>query len=97
MFDVQTTNGEQARATALQGAILSIEALQAYAPGAPLRLRVQLPEGEATWQGKTVGSKRLSDGRYLVRLRLISLRRAERQWLEAQFAAVAVDPSTEGG
>ena len=49
------------------------------APGTPTAIEVE----NMALQGKSQGSKRLDDGRYRVRFRLINLRREHRERLKA--------------
>jgi hypothetical protein len=66
---------------------LSLICTAAYPPGKPLGLEGVL-EGEALGlQGKSAGSRLRPDGRYDVKLRLVSLRRSERERLERFFTA----------
>jgi hypothetical protein len=65
-----------AETVSLAGEILHVIADAAFAPGTPLSLAIE--ELERTAQGKTIGSKRRDDGRYDVRLRLVSSRREDR-------------------
>lgn len=57
----------------------------AQAPGQPVTFDVALDGGEFEVQGKSLGSKLQLDGRFLVRLRLMNLRRETREALEARF------------
>ncbi|MCB9592167.1 MAG: hypothetical protein H6719_05490 [Sandaracinaceae bacterium] len=69
-------------ALSFTGENLACALSRAFAPGAPLELSVALEGDEAlSLRGKTIGSKRRADGRFDVRLRLLSLRREEREAL----------------
>lgn len=58
-----------------------------YAPGAPAHFEI----GDLALEGRSLGSKRLSDGRFQVRFRLITLRREDRERLEAIGATLATE------
>lgn len=75
--------GVEGRAHSIDGEVLSCVVSRAYAPGAPVDLGVRLEAGELALRGKSLGSKRRDDGRFDVRLRLLSLRREEREALAA--------------
>jgi hypothetical protein len=59
--------------------VLELVAPMAFAPGQPARFEV----GELALEGRSLGSRRREDGRFVVRFRLISLRREDREKLEA--------------
>ena len=76
-------DGARGEAVRVDGEVIEIVAPRAFAPGAPVRMRVDA-DGEAIpVEGKTIGSKRRDDGRFDVRLRLINLRRPHRVALES--------------
>ena len=60
--------------------VLEVLSPAPYAPGAPIALEVD----GTPLQGKSLGSKRQADGRFLVRMRLINLRREHRAMLAAR-------------
>ncbi|MEM9072251.1 MAG: hypothetical protein AAGE52_27335 [Myxococcota bacterium] len=59
--------------------ILEVVSIHPFAPGAPIALSI---DGVAL-QGKSIGSKRQDDGRFVVRMRMINLRREHRDRLRA--------------
>lgn len=74
----------EARGEALrfEGEVLHVVLDRAFAPGKPTELTLTV-EGEArSLRGKALGSKRREDGRFDVRLRMLSLRKAERAALQ---------------
>ena len=73
--------GGEARAESFDGKVLSCVSPRAFAPGAPIRFRAELPSGERALDGKSLGSKRREDGAFTVRMRLVSLRREAREAL----------------
>lgn len=62
--------------------ILALTSPGAYAPGAPVHFTLELNPA-LVLEGKSVGSKRQPEGHFLVRMRLINLRREARLVLEA--------------
>ncbi|MBX3274149.1 MAG: hypothetical protein KF729_28035 [Sandaracinaceae bacterium] len=54
---------------------------RAFAPGAPIELALSAGEAALALRGKAIGSKRRLDGRFDVRVRLVSLRREDREAL----------------
>ena len=55
---------------------------RAHPPGRPLAMRAHVAGEELALQGKSAGSKRREDGRFIVRIRLVTLRREQRAALE---------------
>jgi hypothetical protein len=81
--DVRFGDGSEGRALALEKTVLRAVGDNAYAPGRPLELVLQL-DGEAVEvRGKAIGSKKRDDGRFDLRIRLVDLRRDDRGRLEA--------------
>ena len=74
-------DGLEGRMLEFVGEILTFEAPRAYAPGQPLTFGVDHPEGPIGLSGKTIGSKRIDERRFEVRVRLVSLRRRDRERL----------------
>ena len=76
--------GEPGEALSFDGAeSMFLIAPRAYAPGAPVELGVTVGDATFTLRGKARGSKRGEDGRFGVRVRLVSLRREEREALRS--------------
>ena len=75
---VRVDQGGEGEAISLTGEVLEVVIDRPYAPGAPVRLRLARGDGEMTLEGRTIGSKRRSDARFDVRLRLVSLTREQR-------------------
>lgn len=73
-------SGEEAQATAIEANLLTLLSPRAFAPGAPIRFST-LGEAERSFEGRTIGSKRVEDGRFEVRMRFVNLRRADRELL----------------
>jgi hypothetical protein len=83
--EVVLENGERASAQRYVSGVLELICPRAFAPGQPMQLTVVATEPSFTLVGKSAGSKRRSDGAFDVRLRLHSLRREAREWLEQTF------------
>lgn len=74
------SSGGEGEAVDLAGEVLRVVLPRAFAPGAPVTLTVDL-DAPVTITGKTIGSKLRDDGRFDVRLRLVNLRRSDREAL----------------
>jgi len=75
--------GERGEVMGLEGERMLVVSPRAFAPGAPLRLVLHLPDGELAVEGRTVGSRRRPDQAFDVRLRLVNVKRADRERLAA--------------
>lgn len=87
-IEVELPSGESARGVAWRDDVLALICPNAFAPGQPIELKAS-HEGSAqtvTLVGKSGGSKRRPDGAFDVKLRIHSLRREQRAWLDAAFA-----------
>ena len=82
MIRLTLEGGGEGEAVRLEGQHLTAVFARAFAPGAPIPFTAAL-ETPITLRGKSLGSKRREDGRFTVRMRLISLRKIERAALEA--------------
>ncbi len=71
--------GKPGELVAFDREFLEVIAEVPLAPGTPTALQVE----DMALQGKSQGSKRIEDGRFRVRLRMINLRREHRERLEA--------------
>jgi hypothetical protein len=84
-FEVLLANG-RARALRFVSGVLELIAERAFAPGQPMEMKVaSSDELQRTLVGKSAGSKRREDGAFEVRVRLHSLTREDRAWLEQVF------------
>jgi hypothetical protein len=82
--------GGQGHAELLTGDRLHVVSEVPFAPGSPVSCTAPLADGELDLEGRSQGSKRRDDGRFDVRLRLINLRRADRERL-----ALALTPGSD--
>lgn len=64
---------------AVEGEWATIVSVKAFAPGQPLSFDLQDDAGTFGIGGKAQGSKRLEDGRFRVKMRLVNLRRDLRE------------------
>lgn len=60
------------------GEVLEVEGNRALAPGAPIRLEVEGRGKSWSVEARALGSKRIADATFVVRLRLVNLRRTDR-------------------
>ena len=76
-------SGEDAEACAFDGNIFALLSPRAFAPGSPIRFMAIFEDDERPLEGRVLGSKRIDDGRFEVRLRFVNLRREDRKRLAA--------------
>ncbi|KPK16655.1 MAG: hypothetical protein AMJ62_04755 [Myxococcales bacterium SG8_38] len=81
MMQIRLETGEEAEAQAVDGSVLTLHSPRAFAPGSPIRFVARLEHEERHFEGRTVGSKRIDERRFEVRMRFVSLRRADREAL----------------
>ena len=74
-------SGEEGQATSFDGRVLTLLSPRAFAPGSPIRFSLSVGNGCPALDGRTLGSKRVDPECFEVRLRLVSLRRADRELL----------------
>lgn len=86
-IEVVLPSGALAKAVEWKPDVLSLICPNAFAPGQPVELKAQTAGGEPiALIGKSGGSKKRADGAFDVKLRLHSLRREQRAWLDETFA-----------
>jgi len=83
---IRLDSGEDAEARTFDGALLTLLSPRAFAPGAPIRFVLVLDGGERPFEGRTIGSKRVDEVRFEVRIRFVNLRRADRELLAGRLA-----------
>jgi len=82
---VRLETGEEAEAVAFEGNLLKLRSPRAFAPGAPIRFKTTEDEPRSL-EGRTIGSKRLDDRCFEVRMRFVNLRRNDRELLLRKLA-----------
>ncbi len=70
-------------AVSFDGEFLVARVSRPFAPGTPIRGSLTIGELEIQIEGRATGSKRMPDGTFEIRARLINLRREDRLRLEA--------------
>ena len=74
-------SGEDAEARDFDGAVLTLSSPRAFAPGAPIRFSATTDSETRNFEGRTIGTKRIDQTHFEVRLRLVNLRRPDRDLL----------------
>lgn len=74
--------GEAAVALRFDGTFLTLRSPRAYAPGSPIRFTTCSDHGDRRMEGRALGSKRVDDAQFEVRIRFVNLRRADRGLLQ---------------
>jgi len=83
--EVRLDSGEDAEALRFDGTTLAMLSPRAYAPGAPIRFSATTDHDTRNFEGRAIGSKRVDDGRFEVRMRFVNLRRADRELLSGRL------------
>ncbi len=78
-MEIRLESGEDAEARAFDGTILTLLSPRAFAPGSPIRFGVVVDDGERSYEGRAIGSKRVDDNHFEVRMRFVNLRRDDRE------------------
>lgn len=81
MLRLRLDTGEDAEATAYDGSFLTIHGPRAFAPGSPIRFRTEGEEHPRRFEGRVLGSKRIDEQRFELRLRFVNLPRGNRELL----------------
>jgi hypothetical protein len=88
-IEVLLPSGAKAKAVEWRPDVLSLICPNAFAPGQPVELKAQGEGGEViALIGKSSGSKKRDDGAFDVKLRLHSLRREQRTWLDGVWGRI---------
>ncbi len=80
-------SGEDAEACSFDGVVLTVLSPRAFAPGAPIRFSATAGGDARSFEGRTIGSKRVDDAHFEVRLRLVNLRRVDRELLAGRIGS----------
>ena len=84
---IRFESGEEGAARAIDGNVLILHSPRAFAPGSPIRFTVELGDGARAFEGRTIGSRRVDDRGFDVRMRFVNLRRTDREALAARLAS----------
>lgn len=74
-------SGHDALGLRFDGKLLKLTSPLAFAPGSPIRFTAIVEAGERSFEGRVLGSKRMDEQGFEVRLRLVNLRRDDRELL----------------
>ena len=83
---IRLESGEEAEAQAFDGNVLNLWSPRAFAPGSPIRFVATVNDEERSLEGRAIASKRIDDSHFEVRMRLVNLRRGDRELLLTQIA-----------
>ena len=78
-----TLLGAEGHAVSFEGEFLVVVVSRAFAPGTPFTGGIAIDGTSIQIEGRATGSKRTPEGMFEVRARLINLRKADRELLEA--------------
>ncbi|MBK8173048.1 MAG: hypothetical protein IPK60_22320 [Sandaracinaceae bacterium] len=78
---VEFERGESGEVSSWDGSTMTVLASGPYAPGAPTRMKIHLETTAVDVEARAKDSKRVADGRFQVRLRVINLRREQLELL----------------
>ena len=78
---VRLDSGEDAEARTFDGVVFTVWSPRAFAPGAPICFSATAEGDTRHFEGRVMGSKRIDDTHFEVRLRFVNLRRADRELL----------------
>ena len=90
MIGVVRVDGGEGRALSFVGEVMTLTLARAYAPGQPMRCTVVIGDREMALDGRSVGSRKTPDGAFEVRVRLVNLRREDRDALRAATSRASV-------
>jgi hypothetical protein len=74
-------SGEDAEAVAYDGNLLTLRSPRAFAPGSPIRFAAAADGEVRNFEGRAIGSRRIDDAHFEVRMRFVNLRRDDRDFL----------------
>ena len=82
----RVSTGEQGTVRDFTEPVITLLSPKAFSPGQPLALTLIADDTQIALQVKTIGSKREElDDRYIVRVRVVNLRRTDRNLLQTWF------------
>ena len=82
---IRLESGEEADAQRFDGNFLILLSPRAFAPGSPIGFFLADEAENRSFEGRTIGSKRVDGGLFEVRLRFVNLRRADRELLQQEL------------
>jgi hypothetical protein len=82
-MEIRLEGDERAEAQTFDGSHLTFVSPRAFAPGAPIRFTATTGGAVRSFEGRAIGSKRIDEGRFEVRMRFVNLRRDDRVILNA--------------
>jgi len=82
---VRLESGEDAEARRFDGNLLIMSSPRAFAPGSPIRFTATTAEDVRSFEGRAIGSKRVDEARFEVRMRFVNLRRQDRKLLSSKL------------
>jgi hypothetical protein len=85
-MNLRLSSGEPVIAKRFEGNVLTLHSPKAFAPGSPISFDTGDDEPKRAFEGRTIGSKRIDNGTFEVRLRLVNLWREHRLFLEQRLA-----------
>ncbi|MGB5284104.1 MAG: hypothetical protein WBN29_06310 [Polyangiales bacterium] len=80
-MNLRLESGQDAVGLAFDGNLLTLTGPVAFAPGSPIRFSAKGEEGDRKLEGRVLRSKRVGQQQFEVRLRLVNLRREDRELL----------------
>ena len=78
---VRFESGEDAEARHFDGNLLILSSPRAFAPGSPIRFTATTADDVRSFEGRAIGSKRVDEAHFEVRMRFVNLRREDRKLL----------------
>jgi hypothetical protein len=81
IVEIELDGGEKAEVCTFEGHILTFLSPRAFASGAPIGFAVVVGDHRRAFEGRCVSARRVEDGRFKVRVRLVNLRRDARRAL----------------
>ncbi len=80
-----TSDGLAVQLLSFDGKQCLLVGARAYAPGNPMRLRVERPQGSLALEVKSIGSRKREDGTFEIRARITTIPAEVRDALLAHF------------
>ena len=84
-MNLRLDSDEAVMVTDFDGNALTLRSPRAFAPGSPIRFRTESETPPRVFEGRTIRSTRVDDALFEVRLRLVNLRREDRQFLVSRI------------